>query len=120
MNIKRVFFIFLLALVLVHGGYEFGRSVFGPAQGLDYAQYYVASRLILDGEGLTIYDRGDAYQNKAKDYGVKSVKLHETNGEIMTNIYPPFVAFFMIPFSVFSYDIDWTGIISQHGKSPGS
>lgn len=104
MSIKKVFFICLLALALVHGGYELSRSLFGPAQGLDFAQYYVASRLILDGESLIIYDKGDAYQNKAKEYGVQSVKVGPIKNFVMTNTYPPFVSFFMIPFSVFSYD----------------
>ncbi len=98
MNAKRVFFTFLLALMLVHGGYELGRSFFGPVQGLDFSQYYVASRLVLDGKDSLIYDTGLSYQKTAKAYGVQGVKY------AMPNAYPPFVAFFMAPFSLLPYN----------------
>ncbi|NOZ69846.1 MAG: DUF2029 domain-containing protein [Deferribacteres bacterium] len=98
MNPKKVFFIFLLALMFIHGGYELGRSLFGPTQGLDFSQYYVASRLVLDGKASSIYDTGWSYQNTAMAYGIQGIKY------AMPNAYPPFVAFFMLPFALLSYN----------------
>ncbi|MEF9475647.1 MAG: DUF2029 domain-containing protein [Candidatus Mariimomonas ferrooxydans] len=54
---------------------------------------------VLGGEDLMIYDTSVNYQNRANAYGVQGPK-----GWVMTNVYPPFVAFFMIPFSLFPYD----------------
>ncbi len=98
MSPRKVFLIFLLALMLVHGGYELGRSLFGPTQGLDFSQYYVASRLVLDGKSPLIYDTGISYQESARAYGIQGVKY------AMPNAYPPFVAFFMLPFALLSYN----------------
>ena len=98
MNPKKVFFIFLLALMVIHGGYELGRSLFGPTQGLDFSQYYVASRLVLDGKDSLIYDTGISYQKNAQAYGLQGVKY------AMPNAYPPFVAFFMLPFALLPYN----------------
>jgi uncharacterized membrane protein len=103
-GVKRYFFLIFLAITMVYGGYNLGRSLLGPQQGEDFAQYYVASRLIVDGEDKKIYDTGETYQERAKMYGVRGVSINDTNIEVMTYAYPPFVAFFMVPFSIVPYD----------------
>jgi hypothetical protein len=88
----------LLALCLSWGGFNLGRSLFGPKFGLDFTQYYVASRMALDGDVGNIYRDDGYYRAKAEACGA----VTEAGGT-MTNAYPPFAAFAMIPFALLPY-----------------
>lgn len=104
-DFRQVLWTFLWALALVYGAYNLTRSFLGPKQGEDFAQYYVASHLLLDGEEATLYDKGSLYQEKAKSYGVKGIGPSDTNSSVMTYAYPPFVAFFLLPFAKIPYEM---------------
>ncbi|MGZ4818236.1 MAG: glycosyltransferase family 87 protein [Terriglobales bacterium] len=88
----------LLALCLSWGGFNLGRSFLGPKFGLDFTQYYVASRMVLEGEARNIYRTDSYYFAKAASYGAVT---HA--GGTMTNAYPPFVAFCLIPFALLPF-----------------
>ena len=90
--------LFLLAMCLSWGGFNLGRSLFGPKFGLDFTQYYVASRMVLGGEAHNIYRADGYYLAKAASYGAVTEA-----GETMTNAYPPFVAFAFIPFALLPF-----------------
>jgi hypothetical protein len=91
----RPFALFIVAIALVYGAYNTGRSLFGPNQGGDFSQKYIAARSLLEGNPALMYDRGRLYREQGHKYGIK---------ESITNAYPPFVASFMIPLSVLPYD----------------
>ncbi len=103
-DVRKILWIFCAALTLVYGGYNLTRSMLGPKQGEDFAQYYVASRLLCEHEAMTMYDTGALYQEKAKSYGVHPISYNKSTDQVMTYAYPPFVAFLMMPFTAFSYD----------------
>ncbi len=98
MKTRDVSLLFLLALCLSWGGFNLGRSLFGPKFGLDFTQYYVASRMVLEGEAHNIYRTDGYYRAKAAIYGAVT-----DAGETMTNAYPPFVAFCFIPFALMPF-----------------
>lgn len=104
MESHKIAFIFFLALAVVFGGYNLGRALLGPKQGEDFAQYYVAARLILEGSPNRIYETGESYQESAAAFGVSGVKIDGESREVMTYAYPPFAAIIMVPFSMLPYD----------------
>lgn len=75
-----------------------GGSLFGPKFGLDFTQYYVASRMVLEGEAHNIYRTDGYYLAKAAAYGAVT-----DAGGTMTNAYPPFAAFCLIPFALLPF-----------------
>jgi hypothetical protein len=95
---REISLLFLLALCLSWGGFNMGRSLLGPKFGLDFTQYYVASRMVLQGEANNIYRTGGHYRTKAAEYGAVT-----DGGTTMTNAYPPFVAFCFIPFALLPF-----------------
>jgi len=90
--------LFLLALCLSWGGFNLGRSLFGPKFGLDFTQYYVASRMAFEGEAHDIYRRDHHYRAKAAVYGAVT-----DTGTSMTNAYPPFAALCLAPFALLPF-----------------
>jgi Glycosyltransferase family 87 len=98
MKTRDISLLFLVALCVSWGGFNLGRTVFGPKFGLDFTQYYVSSRMVLDGEAPNMYRTDDYYFAKAASYGAVT---HA--GGTMTNAYPPFVAFCMIPFALLPF-----------------
>jgi hypothetical protein len=98
MKTRDIGMLLLLALCLSWGGFNLGRSLFGPKFGLDFTQYYVASRLVLEGEAHNIYRTDNYYFAKAAAYGALT-----KDGETMTNAYPPFMAFFFVPFALLPF-----------------
>jgi len=90
---------FLLALCLSWGGINLGRSLVSPSIGLDFTQYYVASRMVLDGEARNIYRTDRYYFDKAAAYGA-AIGAADTTA---TNAYPPFVAFCLIPIALLPF-----------------
>jgi len=98
MKTRDLSLLLLLALCLSWGGFNLGRSLFGPKFGLDFTQYYVASRMVLEGEAQNIYRTDGYYRDKAATYGAVT-----DAGETMTNAYPPFVAFCFIPFALLPF-----------------
>ncbi len=98
MKTRDISRLFLLALCLSWGGFNLGRSLLGPKFGLDFTQYYVASRMVLEGEAKGIYETDGYYLAKAASYGAVT-----DAGEAMTNAYPPFAAFCLIPFALLPY-----------------
>lgn len=105
MNYRLLLNHFLIALVIVYGGYNFGRSFLGPKQAEDFAQYYVAGKMVTENQAALIYGAEEAYQQKAKEYGVKGILIDGNTQNVMGFAYPPFVAVFMIPFTLLPYDI---------------
>lgn len=75
-----------------------GRSLFGPKFGEDFTQYYVLSRMVLEGEAHNIYRNDAYYYAKAAAYGA----VTEATGTI-TNAYPPSTAFCLIPFALLPF-----------------
>lgn len=75
-----------------------GRSLFGPKFGLDFTQYYVASRMVLEGEAHNIYRRDAYYFAKAAAYGAVT-----NSGQTMINLYPPSTALCLIPFALLPF-----------------
>ncbi len=104
MEIPKISFLFLLALALVFGGYNMSRALLGPKQGEDFAQYYVAGRLIAQGKADQIYNTGEAYQESAASFGVRGVRLGGDLREVMTYAYPPFAAVALFPLTLLPYD----------------
>lgn len=98
MKTRDISLLFLLALCLSWGGFNFGRSFLGPKFGLDFTQYYVASRMVLEGEARNMYRTDSYYFAKAAAYGAVT---HA--GGSMTNAYPPFVAFFLVPIALLPF-----------------
>jgi alpha-1,2-mannosyltransferase len=90
--------LFLLALCLSWGGFNLGRSLFGPKFGLDFTQYYIASRMVLEGEAHNIYRTDGYYLAKAAAYGAVT-----DAGGMMIYGYPPFAAFCLIPFALLPF-----------------
>ncbi|HHL38972.1 MAG TPA: DUF2029 domain-containing protein [Deltaproteobacteria bacterium] len=105
MDVKKSLFIFLAALAVVYGGYGLGRAVAGPKQGLDYAQYYMAGRMVVEGDGGALYESGPDYQRRAERYGVEGVVAEGERLDVMTNAYPPFVALLSAPLALVPYDV---------------
>lgn len=95
----------LVAIAVVYGGFNIGRSVLGPGRGIDFAQYYVAGRLVLAGEPETMYDTGTLYQAKARSFGVKGVPWESGVREVMTYAYTPLVAYLMVPLALLPYRV---------------
>ena len=94
----------LVAIALVYGGYNIGRSLVGPGRGIDFAQYYVAGRCVLSGEPETMYDTGALYQSKAAVSGVVGMREVDGRGlEVMTYAYPPMVAYLAVPLALLPY-----------------
>jgi hypothetical protein len=100
MKSRKISLICLAALALSWGGFNLGRSLLGPKFGLDFTQYYISSRMVLDGEAHNIYRTDGYYQSKALSYGAVT-----DVGGTMTNAYPPFVAFCLIPFALFPFRV---------------
>jgi hypothetical protein len=98
MKTRSIGLLFLSALCMSWGGFNFGRSVLGPKFGLDFTQYYVASRMVLEREAQNIYGTGGYYFAKAAAYGAVT-----DAGGTMTNAYPPSTAFYLIPFALLPY-----------------
>ncbi len=98
MKTRDISLLGLLALCLSWGGFNLGRSLFGPKFGLDFTQYYVASRMVLEGEAHNIYRTNGYYLAKAAAYGAVT-----DAGGTMTNAYPPFAAFCLIPFALLPF-----------------
>jgi alpha-1,2-mannosyltransferase len=98
MKTHQIRLLFLLALCVSWGGFNLGRSLLGPKFGLDFTQYYVASRMALEGESGNIYRTDGYYLGKAKEYGAITGA-----GGTMTNAYPPFTAFCLIPFALLPF-----------------
>jgi alpha-1,2-mannosyltransferase len=70
----------------------------GPKFGLDFTQYYVASRMVLEGDAHNIYRTDGYYLAKAAAYGAVT-----DAGGTMTNAYPPFAAFCLTPFALLPF-----------------
>jgi alpha-1,2-mannosyltransferase len=98
MKVRDISLLFLLALCLSWGGFNLGRSLLGPKFGLDFTQYYVASRMVLEGEAHNVYGTESYYLAKAASYGAVT-----DAGGTMTNAYPPFAAFCLIPFALLPF-----------------
>jgi len=98
MKTRDIGLLFLWGLCLSWGGFNLGRSLFGPKFGTDFTQYYIASRMVLEGEGHNIYRTDSYYLNKATAYGAVT-----HSGATTFNGYPPFVAFCLIPFSLMPF-----------------
>src|SRR5215831_6000126 len=99
MKNRDISLLFLLALCLSWGRFNLGRSLLGPKFGLDFTQYYIASRMVLEGEAHNIY-RTDGYYVLAKAAAYGAVT---DAGGTMTNAYPPFAAFCLIPFALLRF-----------------
>jgi hypothetical protein len=101
---SRAVGIALAALAVVYGGYSLGTALVGENKGRDFAQYYVAARLVLAGEPATMYDTGPRYQERAADFGVRGVP--DDDGSIlpvMNYAYPPLVAYASVPLALVPY-----------------
>src|ERR1035441_6577828 len=95
---REIRMLFLLALCLSWGGLNLGHSLLSPSIGLDFTQYYVASRMVLEGDANSIYRADRYYFTKAASYGAVVGA-----GSTMTNAYPPFAAFVLIPFALLPF-----------------
>jgi hypothetical protein len=95
---NRTLLMALFGLCFSWGTFNLGRAVGGPKFGLDFTQYYVASRLILEGKGNEIYGSNSSYHARAAAYGAVTEA-----GESMTNAYPPFAAFLLLPFALLPF-----------------
>lgn len=94
----------LVALAVVYGGYNLGTALVGDNKGIDFAQYYVAARLVLAGEPATMYDTGPRYQQRAADFGVRGAPADDGSLlPVMSYAYPPFVAYAAIPLALVPY-----------------
>src|ERR1700683_1641123 len=93
MKTRDIGLLFLVALCLSWGGINLGHSFLSPSIGLDFTQYYVASRMVLEGESHNIYRTDRYYFDKAATYGA----VVGAGATTATNAYPPFVAFCLIP-----------------------
>lgn len=106
--------IFVVALAVVMGGYNLGRSLMGPRQGTDFASSYTSSRAWLDGETALIYSRTEAFQVYADRIGVRrpvdnigSPVDHQYPG------YPPAVVLLLAPLAMLPYTtarLAWYGV----------
>jgi hypothetical protein len=66
---REISLLFLLALCLSWGGFNLGGSLFGPKFGLDFTQYYVASRMAVEGDASNIYRTDKYYFRRAAELG---------------------------------------------------
>lgn len=104
-GMHRMLIFFLLAASLVNGLYNLGIAAQPAKQGGDFAQYYVAARLVRAAENTTIYDRGALYQHRANEFGVKGIPYEDREPRVQTFAYPPLVAYLMVPLSLLPYDV---------------
>jgi hypothetical protein len=104
-RLGRAGLVLLLAIAAVHGGFAIGRSVFGSASsGMDFAQYYVAARLVLAGEPAAMYDAGDHYQQRAAELGIQGVEVSPgKRRNVTTYVYPPLMAYLSVPLALLPY-----------------
>ncbi len=104
MKTRDIGLLFLLALCLSWGGINLGHSFLSPSTGLDFTQYYIASRMALEGEVHNIYRTDRYYFEKAADYGA----VVGAGTTTATNAYPPFAAFCLIPFVLLPSHWQWS------------
>jgi hypothetical protein len=103
MRAERLWLLVLAAFCLTYGGYNLGRSLFGPKCGLDFAAYYVTAKMTVTGQAEHMYDEREEFDARAKSWGVPAVA--SCGEKVMTTAYPPSAAFLLVPFALLPFSI---------------
>ena len=95
----------LLALVFVYGFYNSVLSFTGWLQGYDFAQIYIASRLVLVGESDKTLLTGEEWAEECTRFGLEPFRYRDgTYAEnVPSNVYPPFAAIAAVPLALLPF-----------------
>lgn len=97
----------LVVLCLVAGAYNLGQALFGPRLGQDFTAYYVAGRLIREGDAPDMYGTQEEFQRQADRFGVTGPEAEgDRDGAVGGHdsvepfLYPPIAAVVLLPASL--------------------